>query len=306
MRQGCPSVENIAALLDQNLHAEKRNDMMDHMDECEQCHELYAQTMKTQENVAWLLLREKLKETISIEALRGHNPWRYVLLSTVAAACVLLLWMQVWQPEFPLSTGKMAVLLTQQSSAAELLDLADEPVPKTPQAFVSQQVLEKEAVQIGIILMDLELSFLAGNKDKVQEYLHSLNHHLTIIAEPASIVATYQETLQKIRDGVPLQQLVNHNESIDMFFRNHPVAVYFELGKWTESGKLAARAGVPDFLDQADVTYFREQLNPTKAPDKVMTYIELIETIRSKETISSTEMTQLANLFYGIQQNVTP
>ncbi len=138
--QHCPAAEELAAFIDRRLHANKREEVLEHLTRCEDCYSVFRETVRFQ------------------------TGWRHrlpVLATLVGMASLLVL-----------ATGAISVLLVQgrrvsplHLSLSELLDpLLEEGVVFSEDLWPSRSGrpgglgLERASFRAGVRLVDLEIS----------------------------------------------------------------------------------------------------------------------------------------------------
>ncbi len=268
-----PALESIAAYLDGRLPESEKAEMAAHLDSCASCYEIYAESMRFQSEE-----RAAAGGTV-VPFERKTTPWipprllRPVALPIAAALLVgvgYAVWNQLQQPPGPRSVESLTAALTPPSDELmEKLGPFDVNRGGTEEQDVNYPVA---AFQSGATLVDLRVAVGAGDAEKIHLFAHSLGviYHNTSSFSPEPEKEKVQAAVTRFLEAAPSPKVPNAQLTdlglLEEIFRpdkSDELAPHFELGAWTEAGRLAAFDGrVAFFADAANrrwLNWFREK-----------------------------------------------
>lgn len=251
-----PALESIAAYLDGRLPDPERRAMTAHLDSCAACYEIYSESLRFQKEESvdarrGVLTFERRKSWIPPNLLRNLAlPLAALLLIGVGAA--------VWrQLHLPLEAREVASLTASLTSPEELTgELVEFDRPRGPG---DEQTVRHWAVafQSGATLVDLKVAIEANDPERIRDlaqYLGALFAHIPLPPPPdeENVQAAVNRFLEdppppnvrdlRLADFRSLESILRTNTN------DVETAPHFELGKWTEAGRLAAYGARPAFF----------------------------------------------------------
>lgn len=289
----CPSLEEIAALVDDALPADRRDLLFGHFAGCALCRETYTLS----------------RELSASPAVKKGDVWHTIMpMLAVAAAVVLVITITLRlrerdsrqlavtpprQAEMVARSGDGAPVPspTQRSSVAQPRQTQEAPPPGAKQAvqllakgqkpsdllaqtntilaksygFVSAPSPSKAAFHIGVDSLILELALLGDDRDMAGMALMRISQCLSVAGGNAHLVSLVDARKESIYQGVPLDQMKGLAEQIE---KGIPFSArsFVRFGVWCEAGRLAALTGKREFFRPAAALYFERRLPSDQLP----------------------------------------
>lgn len=218
---GCPGSEQLAALIEGSVTAAERERLLSHLDSCEDCFEVFGEAARfVQESSAPRVL---------------HWPRKRLVIG-LAAALVLLVSIPLfidWSPTSPPRVGSLSELLDPLVDQVAVTDLARQiDVGRFDVRGFTGLGERARAVRLGVVLVDLQVCQAAGDPVRAQALLRT-GASLLRDAEGGA------EAAERWRRSDPLPSA----EELEPPTAELVERLYLDLGKWSESGRLAASAG---------------------------------------------------------------
>ena len=265
-----PDPEILAAFIDGRLRGDERRAVVEHLDRCADCYEVFSETVRFQQK------DEPRGQVVRPPRFAGR-PWLWAAAAAaVVFVAILALPILRMAPERPVVTGADAPEL-RLSSAALVREMGlGEPPGATPapwqgwpEGFGFAGGLDREtaAFRVGVRLVDLRMALREGDLGTARELVPELTGAL----EAAGIAAELDGQLEVAREAAALADadaLGGTVGSIEAAAEGllDPFALAF--GKWAEAGRLAASAGdrelflAPEFAELQDDLRDRELREP--------------------------------------------
>lgn len=239
----CPEVELLAAFADGRLEGEEKARLIEHLANCEDCRELVAESLAA--------AREIDQQGVSLpfprpSQRRSHLRW--LVAAGVAVALVGLWWFRA-----------------PASNERELMALAERGLDRLPASWSEARwsIARAEApllsdraraFRLGARSVDLEVAAAGADTKEVRRLAGECSALLGPVpfAEPAA--AHFREMVRG-SDTAPLALAAKPGQVIDAV-RSAREAVdssLFDLGRWAETERLLAVAGVRRHLDRPPV-----------------------------------------------------
>lgn len=357
----CPALEDIAAFIDGKLVGIEREKIMDHLSSCNECYEVFSETLKTQEQ-----LSRQSKSNIK-------QKFYYFLPPVIAVAAVLLIIFKlpvtqnVLKQETVIERNKAEgikqetkIVKNKESMPIEKTDqniivAKKEEVPTTPPKqekpmlekkaieekyiftssryvdqilskskdikllnnsvkdysltnylYTDRKYLERISFRLGICLIDLEIAFGAGDKEKSMDIIKKVNSLIQSIRESIKgslkIVQFYADVLKKIEEGESPKQFAGNSYRTEELFKNSDVFLYLYFGEWVETGRLAAITQGKKFFVMKDVEYFIKNFGGKHLPQELIASLKEIKKIIDKKEMNEKEFKQLEGLFGNLSK----
>lgn len=270
-----PALESIAAYLDGRLPEAERSALTAHLDSCAACYEIYTESLRFQkaeneETQRGVLPFEPRKTWLPPNLLRNIAlPFAALLLVGVGAS----VWYQLNRPLEPRSIDSYTASLENPGAITEKLD------PFDRQRGVEESTGNPPIVAFhsGATLVDLRVAIAANDTEKISDLagnLRVLLNYISFVSEQdKSTLETAVEHLgsekappgdRKLTDFGSLETILRNNNADEM-------APHFELGAWTEAGRLASygnRAGFfADSGNRKSLRWFRRHLPQPELPN---------------------------------------
>jgi hypothetical protein len=251
-----PALESLAAYLDGRLPEAERPEIAVHLDSCAACYEIYTESLRFQNEERSQTRRTVLpftrrKSWIPPQRLRALAlPFAAVLLAGTGVA----VWHQLHLPlelrsveTFTASLGAPGTALTEQLGPFDVNRGVEE------ESTANYPIV---AFQSGATLVDLRLAIEAGDPEKIDLFAQSLGvlYNRTSNFSPEPEKAMVQAAVGRFREGARPARKVRLADfrSLETILRTNNsdeiLAPHFQLGAWTEAGRLAAYGGRAAFF----------------------------------------------------------
>jgi len=275
-----PSLESIAAFLDGKLKLAEREEVAQHIHDCAECYEVYAESVRFQgeergERAQARVLpfrarwRERLRPDKAGEPGRpaeGRPGFRQIAYP-VAACLTALLGFTAYRHFQDLGAPTLDSLGAQLAGGGNLSKLAWAPDANrgVGEGSPDPAVL---SFQLGALLLDLRVAASEGNSKGIEKATGTLLPLFALTNFPApedkSRLDGAKSELEK--PTPPRQDRLRAVRTFEeILSRQAPAREQFDLGLWTEAGKLAAQRG--------KAKYFQERQNqrfPATLSDKTL------------------------------------
>jgi hypothetical protein len=328
VRGECPSLEDIAAFIDNRLDGKHRMFVMGHLSSCKDCYYVFSETAKS------------INEVSPHSASGRRKTLYYVIPSAVAAAAILLLVIKlsdkpvqpqqsVVQQEKPLekpslpedthtdkirkpviekydapSIGNIANVLIKDANIKSLADLIKSGAT-TSYGFAGSSSAEKRVFIAGGYLIDLELLLMADDKEMSLSLLDKLIPSLRAIELPKANADYYIYIQDEIKRGARPQKFAGKGQAIDKELRMKNLLLYYRFGLWLEGGRLAAISQNRSYFDGETAGYFIKGLEGMGLPEWVLTSLNEIDKVSSDGVKDIKDFRRLRRLFEEIQQGLS-
>lgn len=271
-----PSVEDIAAFLDDRLVGEERERVVAHLADCPSCYELFSESVQFQ-------IEEQN------EGAQGADPPPVPVPASQPQAQVIpfkkkeiLSWISAIAAVAVISAGGIGVRIflngtLPELTAATMVDSRvasngrvasdgfwDPWVTRGGEDEGSGLASAAHETLLGAHAVDLSLSLRRNDRDRALNDLAFINGHMSELLFRDAQGESYREIQTRIYKGEAPKEFLHTAEQIEATF---PVkdAPYFALGKWVEAGRLAAVAESPDFfLDSKNSRFLKAFLRKEK------------------------------------------
>ncbi len=248
---GHPPLESIAAYLDGNLALDERKAVSSHLDSCPACYEIYAESLHFQK-------AERAERSRSEAAVLRKTPWfsspgfRTVALPLAAVLFLgvgFTIWRELHRPLEPHDILEISAGLAKP----------DAPILTNVGPFDAERGAGEESTNYPVVafqssatLVDFRVASDAENREMIDRFATNLNalySHLALDDEQEK--AKVAVLIDRLADEhtPPPARLETLKSLAEILRRNSEgVLGHYELGQWTESGRLAAYGKRPEFF----------------------------------------------------------
>ena len=269
----CPSAEELAAFLDGTLDTGRRSAVLAHVADCPDCTEVLAGAAAVQAAVQRdpspqleLSGAKALADVVPIGRGRARTSARRERLWIgVAAVALLALGVALLLPShrgdggFPPARDVAAALRSTGDPTAfhEHFWSGDGDA----HSFGATLTPSETAFRTGVLLTDLQLAVAAGDREVAGEVVTRLSPLLAGEAENAAIADALAALARGDADGAA-NETAELARALELRLPAQPAA----FGRWTESGRLAARARRGAYFARPEVREFPRELDAPPTP----------------------------------------
>lgn len=301
----CPPMEDIAALIDGSIEGEARNQLLKHLAACEKCFEVFTTTRELLEveeapakkssatlvfsaiAVAAVLV---VAVTISFQGNKQVQTNVAVVKENTAPLVQTKAALPTLAKEVPLPAVPEAVdsvTMTASASAAMLaqagnVGLLVESIPPgspTLYGFSGATASDKAAFRLGSHATDLELLLWGNDRNAVMSRLNLVVELLRQGGDRHPEVERLVEIMRRVEAGEVLQNFVGCTSSLAKGLSRDSDRFLYRFGIIAEGGRLAAIAGIREYVTIASLRYVRYGVERMQLPDGVANAIGEIEVI---------------------------
>lgn len=282
--ESCPSHEDISAFLDGRLDQKQRDTLMGHLSHCDRCYEVFS------------IAHEMNEEEVVVEKRRNWAYPSFAFAVAVALIIVIGLVIPITGPYAPPSSSQIATELTKKTDL-KLLSGAIRDRQMNGFGFGSGVPLEKVSFRTGVSLMDIEISLMAGDRDKSIGLTKNLAQALQSLEGSDEIVLFYAGISKTIEGGTPPEQFLGKNKTVETFFKNKGLLLFLRFGEWTEAGRIGALTRNKELFDVKPVNYFIENLQGKGLPQGVFKTLEEMKAVFIRNEFTEKDFKYLEGAF---------
>lgn len=296
-----PDPEVLAAFIDGRLRGDERRAVVEHLDRCADCYEVFSETVRFQGD------EEPRGQVVRPPRFVGR-PWLWVAAAAavvfVAILALPILRMTSERPALTSSDG--AELLLSSAALAREIDPADGAAtaavwPGWPEGLGFAGGLDREtaAFRVGVRLLDLRVALREDDLETARELVPELTRAL----EAAGVAAELEGQIEAAReaveagDGDALEAAVGSIEAAAEGLLD-PFSLAF--GKWAEASHLAAAAGNGDFFLAPLFAEFQDELRNRELREPVARRVEEIADHTRGDLGPPQDLTALETLFRNL------
>jgi hypothetical protein len=269
----CPEPEEIAALVEGRLAPAARTRVVEHLADCDECRELLAESLAVAREAGIELPAVEAADVLLHPATRRRRaawiPWTLAASLLLAAA---LAWLYGSWRETGL-VGSSAVARLAADPEARLGGEWSEPVWSVTRGEGPVHPLPATAFRLGVRSADLELALARGGSERLaaRRLAAELAQLAASIPLADPVASVYRSLGERLAAGgaVDRARLASDAAVAADLAREAADPALFDLGRWAESGRLAAVAGQPEPL-----RVWRRRRPPSVADERLRPAIE--------------------------------
>lgn len=324
----CPSLEEIAALVDGNLSGKEKQKLQRHLAACDSCLLIFTETSE--------LAGDGVKQATGI---------RFAIPAGLAAAAVVVLVIALSfrgsdtkkdvaavnslsapQPPAAALSGNGSNVPPQSESvatapvhsegplkppsriAAQLAgpgsdSLANDIITRTePRIYGFSGAIAPEAVafRLGENALDLELLLRLGNRDGAASMLRQMLELLSQAGVGAKSSARLEGVLKKLESGADTSGFAGCTQWFESALGAEPLRFMFRTGVWVEGGRMAVTSGNTGYIDAAAIRYVRERTGRMQTPQGVSSALRELEAASARKPLGEKELLEMKRAFEEI------
>lgn len=304
----CPSLEEIAALLQGRLSEEKRARVESHLADCPDCYEVFAEAalfQKMEEEEGSGSVRAPVPRVIPFPERKLRSWTAAASIAAVLAVGLATVLLYQWSTQMPEMVSAQLVSPAVVEKAGE--DRFWEQWSSRGHGSDSGSVSDVPKHLLGAHLVDLGVHLARNDKERALDDLARINGTIQELGSvPGELVTSYLKLQAEIANRKQPRDFVQQAAQAEAgLTRAFPVekATYLAFGKWTEAGRLSALAGSPDFFVAPESRKFlrvflheeRENLD-----EPVVTALDEIQQTLETSEPSSLPYPKLLELFESV------
>lgn len=288
----CPDPERLAAFVDGELTGVERQEVVEHLAECSECHEVFVETVRflEEEPDAATTVGETGRKVLP-------GPWARSLRMVLVAAALLIVAVGVWSavggsagllggssPNLPPAKALVAELDLHGRIPAqdELLQVPVPPVTRGQGGPSSGSpdlapVPQDVAFRLGAVIVDLEAALETGRDGTAVELTRGIERLLGAeVGFSEHLVASYQDLRQQIEGDATAEDLAALSGEAAALVEERVGVETFRLGAFAEAGRLAAVAGDLRYFERRGLgrTLRRVTASTTEIPPSLTAKLE--------------------------------
>ncbi len=304
-----PALESIAAYLDGRLPESDRPALAGHLDSCAACYEIYVeslrfQTEESQEARRTVLPFERAQRTGqgTGRLARGFRTWALPIAALLVVGVGYAVWHQL---HLPLQPRPIESFTASLGIPGPLLDKLG-PFDVSRGGEDDSTNYPVVAFQSGATLVDLRLAIEAKDAERIEQFAQSLGvlfYHGSTFSPPTEI-AEVQAIVARFREGKPSPTVwLTDFHGLERILRDtnegEILSPHYELGVWTEAGRLAVYGGRSEFFsnpkNRKSLRWFRR--HPPQERPEVKTALTQIEDAWPEGPLTPSSQVPLASGF---------
>ena len=292
----CPSIEDIAALIDGKLEGSEKDKIMAHITDCPDCYEIFSHTSRD-----ILFLSEKKKQKVT----------RITIPALAFAAClVLVVRIMFYGPAGDLPNSHE--MIGQLVSVIETSDLKPGSVARGPgftglaESLGLLTLQQQQAFRIGFYIANLELATVAKNQEQAQKQLSELEK-INNGKKNAVVIGSLKQLeafFTKKRFLEASEEIHSVQKEIAAEMKEEEASSFYHLGMWCSIGQAVFSSGNREateiFLShKKQLKEMKLLLEEENAPLAILEDLDKIIVIAEGETLEDLDY---QNIFRHMQR----
>lgn len=259
MKQGCPSDEDLASLLDARVSSRRRKSFEAHLGECEACFEVFGRTAEFQ-----LEHPEHAPAPGRRLEVRSYL-WASAASVLLASAALTWLWIGWVQPEATRGASALALAsLIRSETSSEPLSGELWRASATRSHVAAAAGLEEASFEAGVLMTGVAVNLEERRFDEARRRID----RMCVLLDSVSSRQTARARSMELGP--------NSAEELEETVARELDPVYFSLGKWAEAGRLAARSGATLLLSSESFEDQARSLIDSELPLEIRKELEVI------------------------------
>lgn len=277
----CPDLEELAAFVDGRLAGGARASVVEHLASCEDCYEVYAETLRVVEDLEAepaAVEDEAADDDLAPVVLHPRSfPWAWpaAAAALAAAAAVVLV---VLLPVATSRTSGELVAVAGIGGQTRLDKGWQEHGWSTTRSGNPYEYLDpaERSFRVGVRVVDLRSALELDDRDTARSIVAGEIIPL-LEAEEFGFPMLYEDLAKQLESGA-LTELIEPSAKAEEGLGPEN-EIYFELGKWVESARLAALTGNVRFFKRRDFGRFLRDLPKQELGEDLTSKIAELEVL---------------------------
>jgi hypothetical protein len=324
-QEQCPSLEEIAALVDGTLQESRRDEIMGHLAGCDTCYQVFLSTKK--------LVREHSGNTSKVFI----PPLIAVAVVMAVALCVVLkqtgtenqtiaVRVEKDVPQAAKPGQETAPVLTAREGARP--GKLKEPAPMTARTlagmlastieperlrkipgsaagraygFADKADTEVAAFRLGVSCTDLELALQLEDRESALMHLNRILSLLDTFDRKKRSVYSLEQARNQLEADAPLGKFRGVTDGLRAVFLNRP-RLFLSFGEWCEAARFAAAAESRTFFSTTSISHLQNILPPKNTPAESVKALSTMLTQLQGREVSRSEFALLEKRITAVIQ----
>lgn len=288
--------EHIAALLENQLPDDERRDLIEHLNDCSGCYELFIDLASFEDGEENFTLETGLPPLD-----QGEPKWNRNKVWAVAASVALVVMAVSAITTFRFNSTSAATLTASFSTNEEMVSRLDDNW-SSPQWPTLRSVDSFSAIRAGVRVVDLHLALRMGESDLASEIASELGAMLNPASPDLSAkflqISDRLEAGQKAADQLSLAR--GGDQRLATQLKDQDLRDY-RLGRLAEAARLSARVGDSSFFTSRRNRRLMKVLGESGPASS--TELEAALRLSAKQPLTESSMKELELLFTRVLQS---
>lgn len=296
----CPELEELAAFVDGKLSGAERDAVVEHLASCEACYEVYAETLRIQEDLGPRAVPaadedEEGPEPAPVVPHPRSFGWAWRAGVALAAAVLLavgLLWF-LSRPKLVPVADLARFIEPGSSSLLEGEDWATHDWPRfrgvAPRLGQTDRDSAIRAFRLGVHAVDLEASVRLGDSDGAEAQTFQIESLLGDLVFSQPYVLLCRELRDRINAGASREEILKSAFGLmDELTQveDPPVdELYFSFGKWVEKSRVLALTGDPRYFSESEFDRFLRRFESAELGKEVSRRVREVGKLAASEPV---------------------
>ena len=274
----CPPLEDLAAFLDGTISKEERERIVAHLADCETCYNVFAGAADFQLTSAQA---DEPKGKVARFPFGSKKTLPWWLTAAAAAVLVVLVGLPTYRFLVPpeMTVAELTEPVAGKTGLSQYLYPAATYRGKDD---AGDLLSDSHSFLAGVFLVDLRLTLEAGDKVNASDLLRRIGVQASSFFQSGDLSDKYLQRASTLAEAQPaeaealLRQFDSELPSWEKELEERTVSEYsFDFGKWTEAGRIAAKAQTPEFFARRENRRFltwlhrrqKDEIDPEILPD---------------------------------------
>ncbi len=298
LRSDCPSPEDLAAFLDGRLSAEARRAMVEHLDRCPDCYEVFSESAR-------FLQEDAPRGRVLRPAgwLSGRRV-TWAVASVAAVLLVLVLLPLVWSLRPAPLAGKVRLATTDLVGEMGQVQRASQAIPSGELGafgFGGGPTEKQASFRAGARLLDLRVAARARNRRAAGDALDGLENLLPKEGERGGDpeLRNLMTSARQATASGSFRSLRRTANDLEAIFETRLAPRELALGKWTEAGWLAAASGDRELFTKPGFLELPATIDQAALPAGAL---EKLRSLTASGSVPEGDLATLSEIFEAVKR----